>query len=125
MANDPSPIAKLRAALLAGETSPRQLAEQALAKANQNAGRNVYLSLDKDWTLREADRVHKEFASAGKPPLFDLPVSLKDCFDLAGFRTTAGTRFYPEKNDRAREDSAVAKRLRAEGAVITGKTKLH
>ena len=129
MANDPSPIAKLRAALLAGETSPRQLAEQALARANQNAGRNVYLSLDKDWTLREADRVHKEFgkefSSGEKPSLFGLPVSLKDCFDLAGFRTTAGTRFYPEKNDIAREDSAVAKRLRAQGAVITGKTNLH
>src|SRR5258706_14364736 len=50
---------------------------------------------------------------------------MKDCFDLEGFRTTAGTRFYAEKNEIAREDSAVAKRLRAQGAVITGKTNLH
>ena len=116
---------KLRAALLAGETSPRQLAEQSLARANQNASRNVYLSLDKNWTLREADRAEKEFAVREKPPLFGLPVSLKDCFDLAEFRTAAGTRFYAENNAIAQQDSAVAKQLRAQGAVITGKTNLH
>lgn len=125
MPSDPSPISKLRAALLGAEISPRRLAEQALARANQNAGRNVYLSLDKDWTLREADRAEKEFVARDKPPLFGLPCSLKDCFGLSGFRTTAGTRFYADKNQIAREDSAVAKQLRAQGAVITGKTNLH
>src|SRR5437763_1617647 len=114
----------------AGGTSPRGLAEQALAKANQNAGRNVYISLSPDWTLSEAERVQKEFrggeiSSDKKARLFGLPVSLKDCFDLAGFRTTAGTRYYAEKNAVARHDSAVAKRLRAQGAVIVGKTHLH
>ena len=125
MASDASPIQKLRAALLAGETSPRQLAEQALARANQNASRNVYLSLNRDWTLREADRAQREFSSSEKPCLFGLPVSLKDCFDLEGFRTTAGTRFYAEKNAIAREDSAVANQLSAQGAIIVGKTNLH
>ena len=120
-----SSVQKLRAALLAGETSPRQLAEQSLDRANQNAGRNVYLSQNKDWTFQEADRVEKEFAQREKPPLFGLPVSLKDCFDLEGFRTTAGTRFYADKNQIAREDSAVAKQLRSNGAMITGKTNLH
>ena len=135
MANDISPLHKLRAEILSGSTSPRELAERALKNANQNAGRNVYISRDEDWTLREADRVQKEFSvgelsaressSDQKPPLFGLPVSLKDCFDLEGFRTTAGTRYYAEKNEIAREDSAVAKRLREQGAVITGKTNLH
>jgi len=125
MAKDVSPLQKLRAALLSSETSPRRLAEQAIARANQNASRNVYLSFDKDWTLREADRAETEFAAREKTPLFGLPVSLKDCFDLAGFRTTAGTRFYAEKNEIAQQDSAVAKQLRAQGAVITGKTNLH
>ncbi len=120
-----SPIQTLRAALLAAETSPRQLAEQSLERANQNARRNVYLSLDKNWTLREADRVEEDFAQREKPSLFGLPVSLKDCFDLEGFRTTAGTKFYAGKSEIAREDSAVAKQLRAQGAVIVGKTNLH
>jgi aspartyl-tRNA(Asn)/glutamyl-tRNA(Gln) amidotransferase subunit A len=130
MANGASPLHTLRAELLRGATSPRDLAERALANSNQNAGHNVYISQNKMWTLREADRVQKEFSaresrSEEKPPLFGLPISLKDCFDLEGFHTTAGTRYYAEKNEIAREDSAVAKRLRAQGAVITGKTNLH
>jgi aspartyl-tRNA(Asn)/glutamyl-tRNA(Gln) amidotransferase subunit A len=142
MAKEASPLQKLRAEILNGATSPRELAERALAKSNQNAGHNVYISRDENWTLREADLVHKglfsgepdraqtefskdEFPSKEKPPLFGLPISLKDCFDLEGFRTTAGTRYYAEKNEIAREDSAVAKRLRAQGAIITGKTNLH
>ena len=120
---------KLRASLQAGQIEPRELAEQALANANQNGGRNVYLTLDKNWTLREAERVQNEFSkrdrSDERPPLFGLPISLKDCFDLEGFRTTAGTRYYAEKNEGAREDSSVAKRLRTQGAVIVGKTNLH
>jgi aspartyl-tRNA(Asn)/glutamyl-tRNA(Gln) amidotransferase subunit A len=119
----------LRAEILNNNTQPRAIAEQFLANANRNAGRNVYISRDENWTLREADRLQKEFSTAefshDKPPLFGLPISLKDCFDLEGFRTTAGTRYYAEKNAIAREDSAVAKRLRAQGAIITGKTNLH
>src|SRR5260221_324429 len=125
MKNDQISLRKVRAALLAAEITPRQAAEKSLARVNQNAGHNVYLSLDAEWTLREADRVQQEFANRENPPLFGLPVSLKDCFDLQGFRTTAGARFYADKNEIAREDSAVAKRLRAQGAVITGKTNLH
>src|ERR1041385_3553064 len=120
-----SPLQKLRAALITGETSPRQQAERALSKANQNAGRNVYLSLQKDWTFGEADRAQQGFRDAEKPPLFGLPISLKDCFDLQGSRTTVGTQFYAEKNAPAQVDSAVAKRLRAQGAIITGKSNLH
>jgi len=125
MTNDPSRLQKLRAPQIAGGMPSCDLVEKALARANQNAGRNVYLSIDESWTLREAERQQKEFAAADKPPLFGLPISLKDCFDLQGFRTTAGTRFYAAKNDPAQDDSAVAKRLRAQGAVIIGKTNLH
>ena len=56
---------------------------------------------------------------------YGLPVSLKDCFDLAGFPTTCGSRFYAEHNGIASQDSWVAERLRSQGAVITGKTHLH
>jgi aspartyl-tRNA(Asn)/glutamyl-tRNA(Gln) amidotransferase subunit A len=125
MTNVAAPLQKLRALLISGGKQSRELAEEALAKANQNTGRNVYLALDKTWTLGEAERARKEFAAIEKPPLFGLPISLKDCFDLQGFRTTAGTRFYAEKNQPALKDSAVAARLRAQGAVIIGKTNLH
>src|SRR5246127_1646856 len=120
-----SPSRKSRAEILDNDAQPRAIAQQFLANANRNAGRNVYISRDENLTLREADRIQEEFSAKDKPPLLGLPVSLKDCFDLEGFRTTAGTRYYAEKNAIASEDSAVAKRLRAQGAIITGKTNLH
>jgi len=120
-----SVVQKLRQRLLAGESTPREIAAEALANANSNASRNVYLAQDREWTLREAERVRSLFPGSEKPPLFGLPVSLKDCFDLEGFKTTAGTKFYSEKNPPATADSALARRLREQGAIITGKTHLH
>ncbi len=99
--------------------------EQHLDRANSNSGRNVYIVLDRERAIREADEVTRRFAGRAKPALYGLPISLKDCFDLAGFVTTAGTRFYAEHNARAHEDSAVAARLKEQGAVIVGKTHLH
>ena len=119
-------IENLRRELREGIRAPRDAAERALAHANSNAGRNVYLSLDQEWALREAEELPRRFGAASERPLlYGLPVSLKDCFDLGGFKTTDGTRFYAQRNAPAANDSAVASRLRAEGAVIVGKTHVH
>jgi Asp-tRNA(Asn)/Glu-tRNA(Gln) amidotransferase A subunit family amidase len=125
MSNGTSPCSEMRMRVERRETTPRRLAEEALARANRNQGKNVYLALDAEWTAREADRIEAQGPRNGRRRLFGLPVSLKDCFDLQGFQTTAGARFYAETNRPAERDSAVAARLRAEGAVITGKTHLH
>lgn len=124
-------IRTLRSALANKLTDPARLAEAALANANRNAGRNTYLWQDPDWTRSEAARVERMPAGEGGPfgdgrdTLWGLPVSVKDCFDLAGAPTTFGTRFYAEKNGVAEHDSWIVERLRARGAVITGKTHLH
>jgi Asp-tRNA(Asn)/Glu-tRNA(Gln) amidotransferase A subunit family amidase len=118
-------LQSLRAGLTSGTITPRAAAEQALARANSNASHNVYISRDPARTLREAEALPSQFAADPKPPLYGLPISLKDCFDLAGFTTSCGSRFYTEHNGIASEDSAVAARLRSQGALITGKTHLH
>jgi Asp-tRNA(Asn)/Glu-tRNA(Gln) amidotransferase A subunit family amidase len=125
VARPPSPLAELRAKLLTATVAPQESASAALHHADTNASHNVYLALDREWTLREASRAEQAFRAAEKPPLFGLPVSLKDCFDLQAFKTTAGTKFYAGKNRNAATDSAVAARLREQGTVITGKTHLH
>jgi aspartyl-tRNA(Asn)/glutamyl-tRNA(Gln) amidotransferase subunit A len=125
MSGESRELEGMRAALAAGESTPRAVAEQALAHANRNAGRNVYISLAPEWTLREAEALPERFGAAAKPVLYGLPVSLKDCFDLGGFVTSCGSRFYAEKDGAAREDSAVAARLRSQGAVMVGKTHMH
>jgi aspartyl-tRNA(Asn)/glutamyl-tRNA(Gln) amidotransferase subunit A len=120
-----SPLQQLREALVSGAIAPRAVAERALSKANSNAGHNVYITRVPEWTLTEAEASAARFATGEKPLLYGLPVSLKDCFDLAGFATSCGSRYYAETGGLAREDSGVAARLRAQGASVTGKTHMH
>ncbi len=124
-------LRSLRSALANKLITPTKLAETALANANQNPGRNTYLWRDPEWTMAEAERAEAvpacegEAFGDGRATLWGLPVSVKDCFDLAGSPTTCGTKFYEEKNGIATRESWVVERLRARGAVITGKTHLH
>jgi Asp-tRNA(Asn)/Glu-tRNA(Gln) amidotransferase A subunit family amidase len=119
-----SELQQALAQLATGAVSPREMAEQALARANSNASKNVYMGLDPPRVMREAEELPARFPGA-KPLLYGLPVSVKDLFDMEGFPTTSGSRFYAEHGGVAREDSAVVARLREMGAVIIGKTNLH
>ncbi|HEY1804750.1 MAG TPA: amidase [Terracidiphilus sp.] len=124
-------VRDLRAALAAGSRSPSQLAEAALANSNGNTGRNSYTWQDATWTRAEASRAESIPASSGglfgdgHSTLWGLPISVKDCFDLAGSPTTCGIHFYRDLNGSAMRDSWLVEQLRAAGAVIVGKTHLH
>lgn len=61
----------------------------------------------------------------GRSNLWGVPVSVKDCFDLAGSPTSVGVKFYRDLNGNAAHDSWLVEQLRKSGAVITGKTHLH
>src|ERR1700722_10368388 len=124
-------VRDLRAALAAGSTTPSQLVETALANSNRNAGHNTYIWQDLAWTRAEAARVESMPRGGGGPcgdgrsALWGLAISVKDCFDLAGSPTSCGIHFYRDLNGNAERDSWLVERLRAAGAVITGKTHLH
>ena len=121
----------LRTALAQGRVTPTELAREALGRTNGNASRNTYLWMDAEWTLTEAGRAERMPAGTGgvfgdgRDALWGLPVAVKDCFDLEGAPTSCGVKFYRERNGKAARDSWLVKRLRAAGAVITGKTHLH
>ncbi len=131
MRQAPRSIRGLRTALADGTARPSSLATEALAQANQNAGRNTYLWQNADWTLAEAARAEAMPRGVGGPfgdgrsAFWGLPVSVKDCFDLAGAPTSCGVRFYRELHGAAQSDAWLVERLRAAGAVIVGKTHLH
>lgn len=121
----------LRAVLASGNVRPSALADEALARANGNAGHNTYLWQDEAWTRAEAARAEAMPRGNGGPfgdgraALWGLPVSVKDCFDLAGAPTSCGVQLYRDLNGKAERDSWLVERLRLAGAVITGKTHLH
>jgi len=124
-------VRRLRQALADGSTTPSALAEEALSSSNKNASHNTYLWHDAEWTRREALRAEAIPRAKGGPfgdgrsPLWGLPISVKDCFDIEGAPTSCGVQFYRELYSAASRDSWLVERLRAAGAVITGKTHLH
>ncbi len=121
-----SPLTELRGALKDGSKTPTSVAHDVIACANANASRNTYLHFDGDALLAQARGLEEKYAGvADKPSLYGIPISLKDLFDLEGTVTSAGSKDYAAQKVPATEDSAMAKRLKSAGALITGKTHLH
>jgi aspartyl-tRNA(Asn)/glutamyl-tRNA(Gln) amidotransferase subunit A len=56
-------------------------------------------------------------------PLHGIPIALKDNIDTAGVRTTAASAVFDDRVPT--EDAEVARRLKAAGAIVIGKTNLH
>jgi Asp-tRNA(Asn)/Glu-tRNA(Gln) amidotransferase A subunit family amidase len=117
------PITDVRQKLLEGEVTARELATIALEQANSSPAKNTYLSLD------EADIERQLSASS---PVTDkaqllggIPISVKDCFDVRGYRTSVGSKYYFDASDIKTQDSELVQRLRDVGATITGKSHLQ
>jgi Asp-tRNA(Asn)/Glu-tRNA(Gln) amidotransferase A subunit family amidase len=124
MAMEFDSIQNLRSGSGIRSTSARvvEIAQSALSRANGNASQNTYLWRDEAFTIAEANRIAR---SPLEQQLAGIPVSVKDCFDLAGSPTSCGTRFYRDRNGIAMQDSWLVEQLRKAGAVIAGKTHLH
>ena len=124
-------VLETRRALASGSLSPLALAESALARANSSHSRNTYLHLDPESTLARAQALTNLPPATGgrfgdgREALHGIPVSIKDCFDLAGTPTSCGTHFYRDLHGPAATNSWLADQLLAAGAVLTGKTHLH
>lgn len=109
------------AALARREVSARRLLEAAVAQADGPAAAlNAVVSRDLDRAFVEADRVDDRRAR-GEPlgALAGLPMTVKDTFDLEGLPASAGLA---ELLDRRADDAVAVARVRAEDAIVWGKT---
>lgn len=78
-------------------------------------------TLNKERVLKEIEETKKRFQNSDKkPPLFCIPVGIKDLAIVDGFETKCGSNLPPELF-RGKEASFVTK-LKEAGAVIMGKT---
>ena len=116
------PISELRWALATGELSSRELIENALTTAvwRKTLGAKTYLHLDPDFIHAQIKAGLDLTRSLG-----GLPVSVKDCFDVAGLPTTAGSSFYAGTRPLPTADAEYVTATRATGAVLMGKTHLN
>ncbi|MGZ4032387.1 MAG: amidase family protein, partial [Tumebacillaceae bacterium] len=73
--------------------------------------------------LREATALQERFPTSDeRPPLYGVPVGIKDLFNVDGFPTQAGSRLPAELF--AGPEASVITTLRAAGALILGKTAM-
>jgi Asp-tRNA(Asn)/Glu-tRNA(Gln) amidotransferase A subunit family amidase len=121
------PIAALTPLIASGEIDPAAVMIEAQTNADKLPGNgNTYLYRNSGVAIREALALPAKFPEIeGRPPLYGIPVSVKDCFDMIGTVSTCGSKFYEAHNEPAGTNAWIVDRLLAAGAVITGKTHLH
>ncbi len=103
-----------------GDVGAVELVEETLARIEAEQPRlNAFKLVRHEQARAEAEAAQKRLAAGERLPLLGVPIAVKDDMDLAGHPTAFGCEgeFAP-----IGEDGEVARRLRAAGAVIVGKT---
>ncbi|HEX2440936.1 MAG TPA: amidase family protein [Methylomirabilota bacterium] len=102
--------------------SPLEVMQALLARIDAvNPRVNAIVTLARDaalWNARRATATLKRGATL--PPLFGVPVTIKDVTPTAGIRTTQGSKLFEDHVPV--EDALVVQRLKAAGAIVLGKT---
>ena len=112
MPTNPADISSSRQAMASGQTSATDLLAKAQGIAQSTLCRHVYMP-----GALQQPPVTPGGALAG------IPVSVKDLFDVAGQVTKAGSKVL-ENAPAATADCPAVARLRAAGAVLTGRTNM-
>lgn len=110
--------------LQAGELGARELLEHFLKRVDRlNPEFNIIIQQDRDGARKRADAADAARKAGAKlGPLFGLPMTIKESYNLAGMPTTWGI---PElRNSIATEDALAVQRLKAAGANVFGKTNV-
>ena len=106
------------------EVSAVEVLDAYLAQiAKHNTKLNAICTLDENNARARAKQADEALAKGENwGALHGVPITIKDIFETAGLRTTAG--YIPLKNYVPQEDATVVARLRTAGAVILGKTNM-
>jgi aspartyl-tRNA(Asn)/glutamyl-tRNA(Gln) amidotransferase subunit A len=116
------PATRLRELIARRDVSPVAVVQAVLRRAERLQDRlNCFITICHDEALREA-RAAESALMRGEPLglLHGIPYTCKDLVDTRGVRTTLGSKLYathvPER------DAVAVQRLRAQGAILIGKT---
>ncbi len=125
----PADILELNLADLSRLIAARELSSSVAVRAALtrlellNDKLNAFITVLPEQALADAKKADEEIARGYyRSPLHGVPVSIKDMFEMAGVRTTGGSKILAEWVPET--DAALVERLRAAGAIILGKTNL-
>src|SRR5262245_57216031 len=118
-------IAEVSAAMRERRLSPVSLIEHALQQIQRlNPRLNAFITVTADLARDQAQHAADEIVSGRwRGPLHGVPVAVKDFYDTAGIRTTAGFERFQDRVPARDADMVGA--LRRAGAVLVGKTNMH
>jgi aspartyl-tRNA(Asn)/glutamyl-tRNA(Gln) amidotransferase subunit A len=107
------------------KVSPVYLTQACLDQiAWANPTLNCFITITSDAALQQAREAEAEIMRGNwRGPLHGIPIALKDLFDTAGVRTTAGSGVFKDRIPS--EDAEVVQRLKSAGAVLLGKTNMQ
>lgn len=113
---------ELRERYIRRELSPVEVAQSTLRQIERyDSMLKAYITVTADIALEQAQTAELSYAAGEEPGLLaGIPISLKDLTVTKGIRTTRGSLLYEDWIPE--EDSPFAERVRAEGAVLLGKT---
>jgi Asp-tRNA(Asn)/Glu-tRNA(Gln) amidotransferase A subunit family amidase len=115
-------IAELAAAIRGKKISPVEVMDAHLRRIENLQGKlNAFVHIDADGAracAKEAEAAVLRGESLGV--LHGVPVTVKSCIDVAGWKCPAGSRL--RKDYVAREDAVLVARLKAAGAILLGST---
>jgi aspartyl-tRNA(Asn)/glutamyl-tRNA(Gln) amidotransferase subunit A len=125
--NDPAflPISDLSELIRSRKVSPVEITRAILERIQKlNPMLNAYITVTSDLAMKSAEEAESEIQQKKwRGPLHGVPIALKDLFDTAGVRTTAGSALFKDRVPN--QDAEVTRRLKAAGAVLVGKTNMH
>jgi aspartyl-tRNA(Asn)/glutamyl-tRNA(Gln) amidotransferase subunit A len=106
-----------------GALLPIDLVRSCLDQIDARPHVNAFTTVLQDSALDEAKRAASEIrAGRWRGPLHGVPIAVKDLIDVAGTRTTSGSKV---PSIEAAADAPVVRSVRDAGAIIIGKTNLH
>jgi amidase len=117
-----APAVELLRLYRARKASPLEVMQAVLGRIDAvNPHVNAIVTLARDAALWEARRATAALKrNAALPPLFGVPVGIKDVTPTRGLRTTYGSKLFEDHVPD--EDALAVERLRAAGAIVIGKT---
>lgn len=114
-------ITELSAAYRDGSLTPREMLAAIYERVERIDGElHAYLTVTREQAYAQAVAAEQAYRRAEPATLQGIPVAVKDAFHLRGVETTLGSLVH--RGQIADADSGVVTRLRAAGAVFTGKT---